>query len=228
MARTMKKRGGTKHSRANNTVITTPIPLGNVHTKQMNLAFKSQEAFAKEQLKMKRKNDIKRRIEKICVDVAELHKAISDTETKSKKEGRLTFRFKTGNTVAFKQSLVAYMMMGVENLDSIKREFCDVEPTIEEHMYADFEYGLDLQEGFILEFNIMNKLFTMAFDNCTKNNFLTLLHAAVTKLYAKHNERRHFFIRSLQKQIEAAYLEHHTGKNSPNRSSSRTSRRHSF
>jgi hypothetical protein len=66
MVQTRKTRGGAKNMTVRSKVRTSPHRIVNSHTMRMNSAFKSQEEFAKEQLKMKRKNDIIRRIEKIC------------------------------------------------------------------------------------------------------------------------------------------------------------------
>jgi hypothetical protein len=86
MVQTKKTRGGTKNMTLHSKVRTSPGRIVNSHTLRMKAAFNSQEEFAKQQLKMKRKNDIKQRIEKLCLDIETIYEKISNIESKSKRK----------------------------------------------------------------------------------------------------------------------------------------------
>ena len=198
----------------------SPPNEGGTHAKQVKAALKFQEEHMRQQKKLERHNEIRRRASVICLGIDEINKHVAAVKAASE-EKRTSLLFKTNNDIAFKNAIFSNMMEVIVYLDDFKKEYC-VDFFLQDHMVPFYEQTLLPQvESVIKDFTKMYEIITIIFSNTTKKNFLDILTSNVERIFGTEGANYYHSKRVIGMYTEM-YLAHRSSMlispNSPRRS----------
>jgi len=193
----------------------SPPNEGGTHGLRVKAALKNQEEHMRQQKKVARHNEIKRRASMICLGIDEINKHVAAAKAASE-EKRTSLLFKTNNDVKFKEAIFNNMMEVIVYLDDFKKEYC-VDFFLEDHLVPFYEQTLLPQvESVIKDFTKMYEVIMIIFTNTTKKNFLDILTSNVERIFGTEGAD-YYHSKQVIGMYTEIYLAHRSSiPNSPN------------